>query len=123
MTSGYRSCWYWIHRVISRELHGLPDDFTSRFYNTKGWLHTNTGTRTVNFNVANDNSSATYPDESADAAYISSNFPDSLDTEPDITDRSAADENGTVAWPGHGAAAPGELKNTSVCALSECLKK
>lgn len=66
---------------VSRQVRGLPDDVV---WNGKGWLYSNTGAKISAFNFANDNNPATCTDESTDISYLNSNFPDSLDTEPDI---------------------------------------
>ncbi|MCC8411278.1 hypothetical protein LJ707_20220 [Mucilaginibacter sp. UR6-1] len=68
---------------ISRALRGLPDDM--KYDNSRlGWLYNTNGTKINNFAISNSNSTTVCSDETADNSYISSNFADLSDTEPDI---------------------------------------
>ncbi|RQO63983.1 hypothetical protein DBR40_26580 [Pedobacter sp. KBW01] len=71
---------------IKRDLRGLPDDAQADLNgNTRlGWLYNNKGALINSFTIANDNNSSTCTDEASDLSYISSNFSDLNDTEPDI---------------------------------------
>jgi len=71
---------------IRRDLKGLPDDCKKdRFGRARlGWLYNTKGATINNFTVSNDNNSATCTDETADINYITTNFSDLADTEPDI---------------------------------------
>lgn len=72
--------------TITREVRGLPDDCKKDLAGNDrlGWLYNTNGTKISNFSIANDNSSSTCSDETADLNYINSNFSDLSDTEPDI---------------------------------------
>lgn len=85
---------------ISRTLRGLPDDVKKNKTGISrvGWLYNSNGTKIQNFNIANDNSSATCADEQADLAYINANFGDFSDTEPDIFTLSAPGLNCQFAF-------------------------
>jgi hypothetical protein len=79
--------WYLIAGgEISREVRGLPDDqVKDGSANTRtGWLYNTNGTKVSNFSIANDNNSGTCNDGTADLNYLSNNFEDLSDTEPDI---------------------------------------
>ena len=71
---------------VSRLLRGLPDDVSmDAASNTRlGWMKsTNTANSLISsFSIANNGS--TCSNETSDISYISSNFPVTLDTEPDI---------------------------------------
>lgn len=71
---------------ISRQVRGLPDDCLKDKSNNArlGWLNNTNGTKISNFTIANDNNSATCPDETTDINYINTNFSDLSDTEPDL---------------------------------------
>jgi hypothetical protein len=71
---------------ISRTVRGLPDDIkVDKAGNARlGWLYNTNGTKINSFTISNDNSTAVCIDETADNNYISTNFSDLSDTEPDI---------------------------------------
>ncbi|HWR33565.1 MAG TPA: PKD domain-containing protein [Chitinophagaceae bacterium] len=75
--------------AVRREVRGFPDDVEvatgtgNPVY--KGWIRTgNAATAVDNFTIVNDNNPNTCTDEVTDYSYMNSNFPDNLDTEPDI---------------------------------------
>ncbi|SDQ01651.1 PKD domain-containing protein [Mucilaginibacter sp. OK268] len=76
---------------VSRELRGLPDDCQKdNSGNARlGWLYNNNGNGISNFSIANDNTTNTCTDETADINYINTNFTGYSDTEPDIFNVSA----------------------------------
>lgn len=71
---------------ISRQVRGIPDDTKQDNFTAVrlGWIYNTNGSKINSFNIANDNNPATTTDESADLAYLSANFSDFSDTEPDI---------------------------------------
>ena len=71
---------------ISRQVRGLPDDVKKdNLSNARlGWLYNTNGAKINAFTIANDNSTVVCTDETADNNYITTNFSDLSDTEPDI---------------------------------------
>ncbi|MBE9586953.1 PKD domain-containing protein [Mucilaginibacter sp. JRF] len=68
---------------INRTLRGLPDDM--KYDNARlGWLYNTNGTKINNFTISNSNSTTICSDETTDNSYISANFSDLSDTEPDV---------------------------------------
>jgi YD repeat-containing protein len=73
---------------VRRELHDLPDDSKMDGYvngnQRLGWLYNNNGNKIAALSLANDNNASTCTDEQTDIGYISTNFGDLSDTEPDV---------------------------------------
>jgi hypothetical protein len=71
---------------VSRTLRGLPDDLKIDKANNArlGWLYNTNGTKINGFTIANDNNPAVCTDETTDNTYITNNFNDLSDTEPDV---------------------------------------
>jgi hypothetical protein len=71
---------------ISREVRGLPDDIKKdQAQQTRlGWLHNTNGIKISNYAIANDNNMTNCTDEATDLNYLSANFNDLSDTEPDV---------------------------------------
>jgi hypothetical protein len=71
---------------ISRELRGLPDDVNTDMqgHSRVGWLHNTNNNYVTNFNISNDDNLSSCNDELSDVGYLSGNFTDNVDTEPDI---------------------------------------
>lgn len=71
---------------ISRTVRGLPDDIKVDNMTSArlGWLYNTNGAKINGFIIANDNNPAVCTDETADNTYITTNFSDLSDTEPDI---------------------------------------
>jgi len=67
--------------TITRELKDVPDDMAD---NSRGWLYNNNASKISSFSIANDANPGTCADENADQSYISANFNDLSDTEPDV---------------------------------------
>jgi hypothetical protein len=71
---------------ISRQVRGLPDDIKKdNASNARlGWLYNTNGAKINAFTIVNDNSTTVCTDETADNNYITTNFSDLSDTEPDV---------------------------------------
>lgn len=69
---------------ITRELRGLPDDNPVADALRSGWYYNSNGTKVNNFSISNDGGTANCTDETADNNYLTNNFTDYSDTEPDI---------------------------------------
>jgi hypothetical protein len=72
---------------VRREVRGFPDDveISTGTGPYKGWIRTGNAANAVdNFTISNDNNPNTCSDEVTDYSYMNSNFPENLDTEPDI---------------------------------------
>lgn len=69
---------------VTRDMRGLPDEFSQTGDERKGWLHsgTNAGNRIKNFTVNTDNNPSTCTDEEANYTFIDG-FGFNVDTEPD----------------------------------------
>lgn len=73
--------------AINRELRDLPDDIKADIggRSRMGWMYTTNATKVNNFLIGNDNNPATcVDDEATDINYLTANFSDSSDLEPDI---------------------------------------
>ncbi|MEN5433444.1 PKD domain-containing protein [Sphingobacterium faecium] len=72
--------------TISRELRDLPDEVNSGTGadSRKGWIHSGYANKIQNFTIGNDNNVTTCPDETSDLSYLSTNFPNLWDLEPDL---------------------------------------
>lgn len=85
---------------ITRTVRGLPDDITQDIdgYSRAGWMY-NTKQATISgFSIANDNNPSTCTDATSDLNYISSNFNDLSDTEPDVFYVSAPGLSCALIW-------------------------
>ncbi len=73
-----------LHYGISREVRGLPDDYSGPTGdNRKGWLNSTVATNIKNFTPATDNDPATCSDEVANYTSLSA-YDYNTDTEPDV---------------------------------------
>lgn len=75
--------------AIVRQVRGLPDDVVKdNMYPTandrKGWMYNTNAAKINSFGIANDNNPATCTDGTSDLNYLTTNFSDYSDTEPDI---------------------------------------
>jgi hypothetical protein len=74
---------------ITRELRGMPDDFSKTSTDYQGWLYNSNAALITGFTPSNDNSQSVCTDETTDLAYLHSYFSNHTDTEPDIFHLSA----------------------------------
>jgi hypothetical protein len=87
--------------AITRIVRGLPDDvMQDNWGNSRlGWMYNTKQTSINNFTpIANDNNPSTCGDASSDINYITSNFADLSDTEPDIFYINAPGLSAELIW-------------------------